>query len=85
MRHWAGLLRVRASASASDTRFQGRPLSFRAFHIVFPPSCLAHRYFYVNGRYFHASNLASWNTMAKPVRGSTAKHKGGGLLYYDVS
>ena len=34
------------------------------------------RYFYVNGRYFHASNLANWNNMAKPVRGSTAKHKG---------
>ena len=35
-------------------------------------------YFYVNGRYFHASNLASWSTVAKPVRGSTAKHKGEG-------
>ncbi|MEW5308771.1 MAG: hypothetical protein WDW38_000703 [Sanguina aurantia] len=33
-------------------------------------------YFYVNGRYFHASNLANWLAVAKPVRGSTAKHKG---------
>ncbi len=33
-------------------------------------------YFYVNGRYFHASNLATWSSVAKPVRGSTAKHKG---------
>lgn len=33
-------------------------------------------YFYVNGRYFHASNLSNWSTVSKPVRGSTAKHKG---------
>jgi hypothetical protein len=33
-------------------------------------------YFYVSGRYFHASNLASWAKVAKPVRGSTSKHKG---------
>lgn len=36
-------------------------------------------YFYVNGRYFHASNLANWSSVAKPVRGSTAKHKGKAL------
>ena len=33
-------------------------------------------YFYINGRYFHASNLNNWAAVAKPVRGSTAKHKG---------
>ncbi|KAF5841624.1 hypothetical protein DUNSADRAFT_12080 [Dunaliella salina] len=33
-------------------------------------------YFYVNGRYFHATNLQHWTSVAKPVRGSTAKHKG---------
>jgi hypothetical protein len=33
-------------------------------------------YFYVSGRYFHASNLGSWREVSKPVRGSTAKHKG---------
>lgn len=33
-------------------------------------------YFYVNGRYFHVSNLSNWSAVAKPVRGSTAKHKG---------
>ena len=33
-------------------------------------------YFYINGRYFHASNLHNWAAVAKPVRGSTAKHKG---------
>ena len=30
----------------------------------------------MNGRYFHASNLHNWTAVAKPVRGSTAKHKG---------
>ena len=29
-------------------------------------------YFYVNGRYFHVSNLSNWAAVAKPVRGSTA-------------
>ncbi|KAG2432997.1 hypothetical protein HXX76_008725 [Chlamydomonas incerta] len=33
-------------------------------------------YFYVNGRYFHVTNLSNWSMVAKPVRGSTAKHKG---------
>ena len=33
-------------------------------------------YFYVNGRYFHVSNLNNWTMFAKAVRGSTAKHKG---------
>jgi hypothetical protein len=33
-------------------------------------------YVYVNGRYFHVSNLANWQAVAKPVRGSTARHKG---------
>ncbi len=33
-------------------------------------------YFYVNGRYFHMSNLSHWKEVSKPVRGSTAKHKG---------
>ncbi|KAJ9531877.1 hypothetical protein QJQ45_022018 [Haematococcus lacustris] len=36
-------------------------------------------YFYVNGRYFHMSNLHNWAAVAKPVRGSTAKHKGKAL------
>jgi hypothetical protein len=36
-------------------------------------------YFYVNGRYFHVSNLHNWAAVAKPVRGSTAKHKGKAL------
>lgn len=33
-------------------------------------------YFYINGRYFHVTNLSNWSVVAKPVRGSTAKHKG---------
>lgn len=33
-------------------------------------------YFYVNGKYFHVSNLGNWREVSKPVRGSTAKHKG---------
>lgn len=33
-------------------------------------------YFYVNGRYFHSSNLSNWSSVAKIVKGSTAKHKG---------
>lgn len=45
-----------------------------------PPSCCPgldyFGYFYVNGRYFHVSNLNNWAAVAKPVRGSTAKHKG---------
>lgn len=50
---------------------------------VAPPSMELHRslgedgcgigldyygYFYVNGRYFHASNLSNWANVAKPVR-----------------
>ncbi len=33
-------------------------------------------YIYINGRYFHVSNIANWQQVAKPVRGSTARHKG---------
>lgn len=33
-------------------------------------------YIYINGRYFHVSNLANWQQVAKPCRGSTARHKG---------
>jgi protein-L-isoaspartate O-methyltransferase len=33
-------------------------------------------YIYVDGRYFHVSNLACWQAVAKPCRGSTARHKG---------
>jgi hypothetical protein len=33
-------------------------------------------YVYVNGQYFHVSNLANWQAIAKPCRGSTARHKG---------
>jgi protein-L-isoaspartate O-methyltransferase len=33
-------------------------------------------YLYVNGQYFHVSNLANWQAIAKPCRGSTARHKG---------
>lgn len=33
-------------------------------------------YIYVNGRYFHASHMNNWQSVAKPVRGSTARHKG---------
>jgi hypothetical protein len=33
-------------------------------------------YIYVSGRYFHVSNLHNWQHVAKPVRGSTARHKG---------
>lgn len=33
-------------------------------------------YIYVSGRYFHVSNLANWAAVAKPCRGSTARHKG---------
>jgi hypothetical protein len=33
-------------------------------------------YIYVNGRYFHVSNLGHWQSVAKPCRGSTARHKG---------
>jgi hypothetical protein len=35
-----------------------------------------HGYVYVSGRYFHVSNLANWQAVAKPCRGSTARHKG---------
>ncbi len=40
-------------------------------------------YFYVWGRYFHASNLHNWAAVAKPVRGSTAKHKGKALPIFN--
>lgn len=33
-------------------------------------------YIYINGKYFHVSNLANWQQVAKPCRGSTARHKG---------
>ncbi len=33
-------------------------------------------YIYVSGRYFHVSNIANWQAVAKAVRGSTARHKG---------
>eukprot|EP00798_Chlamydomonas_sp_ICE-L_P005097 gene5097-34897_t len=33
-------------------------------------------YFYINGRYFHSDNMSNWAASVKPVRGSTAKHKG---------
>ena len=33
-------------------------------------------YIYVSGRYFHVSNLSNWAAVAKPCRGSTARHKG---------
>lgn len=33
-------------------------------------------YIYINGRYFHISNLSNWQQVAKPCRGSTARHKG---------
>ena len=39
--------------------------------LTFPPPLACRR-----RRYFHASNLSNWSMVAKPVRGSTAKHKG---------
>lgn len=33
-------------------------------------------YIYINGKYFHVSNLSNWQQVAKPCRGSTARHKG---------
>jgi len=33
-------------------------------------------YIYISGRYFHVSNLSNWQSVAKPCRGSTARHKG---------
>ncbi|KAF8073005.1 E3 ubiquitin-protein ligase TOM1-like [Scenedesmus sp. PABB004] len=33
-------------------------------------------YIYINGKYFHVSNLSNWQSVAKPCRGSTARHKG---------
>lgn len=33
-------------------------------------------YIYVDGKYFHVSNLANWQQVAKSCKGSTARHKG---------
>lgn len=33
-------------------------------------------YIYINGKYFHVSNMANWQSHARPVRGSTARHRG---------
>ena len=33
-------------------------------------------YIYMDGKYFHVSNLSNWQTVAKQCKGSTARHKG---------